>query len=109
MLDSIYEFFKTAINQQIVKDPVWATIALVGQFLFAGRFILQWIASEFKRKSYVPTGFWYLSIGGSVILFCYSIHIKNPIFMLSFFLSTMIYLRNLHLLYLESKRAAKIV
>jgi len=104
MLDSIYEFVKTAINQQIVGDPVWATVALVGQFLFGGRFVLQWIASEYKRKSYMPIGFWYLSIAGGTILFCYSIHIKNPIFMLSFFLSTLIYIRNLHLLHLESKK-----
>jgi lipid-A-disaccharide synthase-like uncharacterized protein len=105
MFDSVVEFTKTAINQQIVGDPVWATVALIGQFLFGSRFILQWLVSEYKQKSYVPTGFWYLSIAGSVILLSYSIHIKNPIFMLSFSLNTLIYIRNIHLLHLESKKS----
>jgi lipid-A-disaccharide synthase-like uncharacterized protein len=99
MLSSIYEFFKTAIMQQIIDDPIWAAVALIGQMIFAGRFVYQWLVSEYKKKSYVPIGFWYLSIIGSLILLCYSIHIKNPIFMLAFSLNTLIYFRNLHLLY----------
>jgi len=104
MFSSIIEFIKAAVNQQIVGDPVWATIALFGQVLFGSRFILQWLASEYRHKSHVPISFWYLSIAGSLILLSYSIHIKNPIFMLSFSLNTLIYLRNLHLLYLESRK-----
>ena len=106
MLNTIVEFVRTAINQQIVGDPLWATVALVGQVLFGGRFILQWMVSEYKQKSHVPISFWYLSIAGSLILFSYSIHIKNPIFMLSFSLNTLIYIRNLHLLHLESRKTA---
>jgi lipid-A-disaccharide synthase-like uncharacterized protein len=106
MINSIYEFLRTAISKEILCDPVWATIALIGQAFFAGRFILQWLVSEYRRKSYVPVAFWYLSIIGSLILLCYSVHIKNPIFMLSFSLNTLIYIRNLHLLYLESRRIA---
>jgi lipid-A-disaccharide synthase-like uncharacterized protein len=105
MMNSIYEFLRTAISKEIVGDPIWATVALIGQFFFAGRFILQWLVSEYKRKSHMPVMFWYMSILGSLILFVYSIHIKNPIFMLSFSLNTLIYIRNLHLLHLESKRA----
>jgi lipid-A-disaccharide synthase-like uncharacterized protein len=106
MTGSIIEGVKNAIDQQIVGDPVWAAIALIGQVFFGGRFILQWLASEHKHKSHVPTSFWYLSIAGSVLLLSYSIHIRNPIFVLSFSLNTMIYLRNLHLLYLESRQIA---
>jgi lipid-A-disaccharide synthase-like uncharacterized protein len=105
MFNSIFEFIRTAINQQIVGDPVWATLALFGQVLFGGRFVLQWLVSEYKQKSHVPVSFWYLSIAGSLILLSYSIHIKNPIFMLSFSLNTLIYLRNLHLLYLTSRKS----
>jgi len=99
MFDSIIEFLKSTITEQIVKDPVWATTALVGQAIFGGRFVLQWLVSEYKKRSYVPTAFWFLSLAGSLILLAYSIHIKNPIFMLSFSLNTLIYLRNLHLIY----------
>jgi lipid-A-disaccharide synthase-like uncharacterized protein len=104
MFHSVIEFFRTAISEQIVGDPIWATVALIGQFIFGGRFVLQWLVSEYRKKSYVPIEFWYLSILGSLILLAYSIHIKNPIFMLSFSFNTLIYVRNLHLLHLESRK-----
>lgn len=99
MLHSVVEFFKSAVMEQIVGDPFWATIALIGQFTFAARFILQWLVSEYKKRSHVPISFWYISIAGSCILLAYSIHIKNPVFMLGFSLNTLIYIRNLHLIY----------
>jgi len=99
MFDATIQFVKSAITEQIVQDPVWATTALVGQAIFGGRFVLQWLVSEYKKRSYVPTAFWFLSLAGSLILLAYSIHIKNPIFMLSFSLNTFIYLRNIHLIY----------
>lgn len=103
MISSFFAFLKSAINEQIVNDPFWATIALAGQVVFGGRFVLQWLASEYKKKSFVPTAFWYMSLVGSLILLSYSVHIKNPIFMLAFSLNTLIYLRNLHLIYLHEK------
>jgi len=99
MFDVVIQFVKSAIKEQVVNDPVWATTALVGQAIFGGRFVLQWLVSEYKKRSYVPTAFWFLSLAGSLILLSYSVHIKNPIFMLSFSLNTLIYLRNLHLIY----------
>jgi len=104
MFNSIIEFIKSSINEQIVNDPIWATIALVGQTVFAGRFVLQWIVSEYKKKSHVPTAFWVISVIGSLILLSYAIHIKNPIFMLAFSLNTLIYMRNLHLIYKHAKK-----
>jgi lipid-A-disaccharide synthase-like uncharacterized protein len=104
MFSSVIEFIKSAITEQIVGDPVWATVALVGQVVFGGRFVLQWIVSEYKRKSHVPTSFWYVSLVGSLILLSYSIHIKNPVFMLGFSLNTLIYIRNLHLIYKHAQK-----
>ena len=104
MLHSIIEFIKSAILEQIVGDPIWATIALMGQMVFASRFILQWIVSEYKKKSHVPTAFWFISLVGSLILLSYAVHIKNPIFMAGFSLNTLIYLRNIHLIYKHAKK-----
>lgn len=104
MFGSVIEFIKSAIAEQIVGDPIWATIALVGQLVFGGRFILQWIVSEYKKRSHVPTSFWFVSLVGSLILLSYSIHIKNPVFMLGFSLNTLIYIRNLHLIYNHAKK-----
>jgi lipid-A-disaccharide synthase-like uncharacterized protein len=104
MFSSVIEFIKSAITEQIIGDPVWATVALVGQVVFGGRFVLQWIVSEYKKKSHVPTSFWYVSLVGSFILLAYSIHIKNPVFVLGFSLNTVIYIRNLHLIYNHAKK-----
>jgi len=111
MLYSIIEFFKNAVAEKIVQDPLWATIGLFGQLIFGFRFVLQWIVSEYKKKSHVPTAFWFISIIGSLTLLSYSIHIKNPIFILGFSLNTLIYLRNLHLIYKNraQKEAATII
>jgi lipid-A-disaccharide synthase-like uncharacterized protein len=99
MFGSVIEFIRKAVTEQIMHDPFWASIGLLGQLFFGGRFILQWIASEYKGESIVPVAFWYLSVVGSLMLFGYSIHIRNPIFILGFSLNTLIYLRNLHLIY----------
>lgn len=106
MLDSIIEFFKSAITEQILEDPFWANLAFVGQVVFGGRFILQWIVSEYKKKSHVPIAFWYMSLAGSLILLSYSVHIKNPVLMLGFSLNTLIYIRNLHLIYKNARKQA---
>jgi len=106
MISSIIEFLKSAITEQILNDPVWATMGLVGQLTFGGRFVLQWLVSEYKKKSHVPTSFWYISLVGSIIMLVYSVHIKNPIFMFGFSLNTLIYVRNIHLIYNHAKRNA---
>ena len=93
-----------SLIKMISQDPVWSIVGFAGQFTFGGRFILQWIVSEYKKKSHVPTSFWYVSLVGSFILLAYSIHIKNPVFVLGFSLNTLIYVRNLHLIYNHSKK-----
>ncbi len=104
MFSSAIEFLKSAVIEQIIQDPVWATIALAGQITFGGRFILQWVVSEYKKRSHVPVAFWFMSLAGSLLLLTYSIHIKNPIFMLGFSLNTLIYMRNLHLIYKHAQK-----
>jgi lipid-A-disaccharide synthase-like uncharacterized protein len=50
------------------EEIIWLSIGFLGQFLFAMRFIIQWIVSEKKRDSVIPIAFWYFSIGGGAIL-----------------------------------------
>ena len=107
VINSVIEFLKNAVTEQVVGDPAWAVIALAGQVVFGGRFVLQWIASEYKGRSHVPNAFWFMSLVGSLILLCYSIHIKNPIFMLAFSLNTLIYLRNIHLIYRHARKGVE--
>ena len=76
-------------------DKLWLATGLVGQALFFGRFFVQWIASERQKASVVPKSFWYFSIGGGLVLLAYSIHRRDPVFILGQATGLFIYLRNL--------------
>jgi lipid-A-disaccharide synthase-like uncharacterized protein len=45
-----------------MSKTVWLVIGFLGQGLFTARFLVQWIYSEKKRKSLIPTAFWYFSM-----------------------------------------------
>ena len=79
----------------------WVVVGLGGQLLFTARFLVQWIASERARRSVVPLAFWYLSIGGGVILLAYAIYRKDPVFIFGQSMGLFIYLRNLWLIRVE--------
>ncbi len=98
MVDAIMELVRTYIINPIARDPYWEATAFVGEAIFGGRFILQWIISEIKKKSYIPTAFWYMSVIGSLILLVYSVHIEKPVLILAFALQILIYIRNLALI-----------
>jgi lipid-A-disaccharide synthase-like uncharacterized protein len=77
---------------------------LCGQAIFASRFIVQWIASERKKRSVIPLSFWWLSIAGSLTLLTYAIYQQDPVFILGQSTGMLIYLRNLYLLRRHPKR-----
>lgn len=81
------------------SDTLWLALGFVGQMLFAMRFVLQWLASEQRKQSIVPTSFWYFSIGGSLALLAYSLHRLDPVFIIGQAAGTFIYLRNLQLIH----------
>jgi len=88
---------------ELSQEPIWTTVGFVGQFTFGGRFILQWLVSEYKKRSHVPTAFWFMSLVGSLLLLAYSIHRAEPIFILGFSLNILIYLRNINLIFKHKK------
>ena len=79
-------------------ELLWIGIGLCGQILFAGRFIVQWIASEKERKSHIPLAFWYFSLAGGIVLTLYAIYRRDPVFLLGQGLGLLIYVRNLWLI-----------
>lgn len=86
-------------------SKIWLGLGFFAQLLFSARFLVQWLASERAGKSIVPLLFWYLSIAGSVLLLAYSIHRKDPVFILGQSLGIFIYSRNLYLIRREKKAA----
>ena len=61
-------------------------------------------SQRIQKKVSRAGAFWFMSLAGSIILLAYSVHEKNPVFMLGFSLNMLIYLRNLHLIYNHAKR-----
>lgn len=81
-----------------IQEPL-VLFGLLGQFIFMLRFVLQWFVSERLGRSHVPIGFWYLSLGGGVMLLIYGIFDHDPVIVLGQSLGLGIYGRNLVLIY----------
>jgi lipid-A-disaccharide synthase-like uncharacterized protein len=77
---------------------LWLVVGFLGQVLFSLRFLVQWVASERKRRSVVPTTFWYLSLGGSALLLAYAVYRQDPVFILGQAFGFVVYTRNLMLI-----------
>jgi len=76
----------------------WLVIGLIGQTAFFLRFVVQWLVSEKKGESTIPVVFWYFSLAGGLILFCYAIHKKDPVFIMGQSSGIIVYIRNLFLI-----------
>jgi lipid-A-disaccharide synthase-like uncharacterized protein len=92
--------FKGAIDHFLnqLHDP-WTWFGLCAQGLFFLRFFWQWVVSERHKQSIVPVAFWYFSLGGAVSMFMYGTHRRDLVVMLGGLLPTVIYIRNLMLIY----------
>jgi lipid-A-disaccharide synthase-like uncharacterized protein len=83
-------FFK---NEDI---PFWLlSLGIVSQTIFTLRFVYQWIYSEKRKDSSLPTGFWALSLIGSLLILSYAICRRDPVLFVGHVLGAMIYSRNL--------------
>jgi lipid-A-disaccharide synthase-like uncharacterized protein len=77
----------------------WLVFGLLAQTMFFMRFVVQWIASERRKESYIPIAFWYLSLTGGIGLLIYSIQIRDPVFILGQSIGVVVYVRNLTFIY----------
>jgi lipid-A-disaccharide synthase-like uncharacterized protein len=85
----------------------WDLIAAFGflaQAIFAMRFIIQWIASERRRVSHIPLGFWWLSLSGGVLMTMYGLLRRDPVIILGQAPGLVVYVRNLMLIYRHAER-----
>ncbi len=96
----------TMMGVTSAADAIWVTVGLLGQLMFTGRFIVQWLASERAKRSVVPVAFWYFSLLGGAIVLAYGIHKLDPVIILGQLPGTVIYSRNLWLIRSE-KRAGQ--
>lgn len=92
-------------NWLISQLNFWVLLGLFGQSLFMLRFVFQWIHSERAKQSVIPEIFWYFSLAGSAIVLIYAIHKQDLVFILSQSLGSIIYIRNIQLIWRNRKQA----
>lgn len=90
----------------MISEKLWLGVGFGGQALFAARFLVQWWHSERSRRSVIPMGFWYCSLGGGATLLLYAIHRRELVFMIGQASGLVVYLRNIHLV--RRERASQI-
>ena len=81
----------------ITTEHIWLGIGFLGQGLFFGRWLVQWLASEKKAESQVPVSFWYMSLIGGLITLAYAIYREDAVFIAGQSIGTLVYIRNLML------------
>jgi len=84
----------------------WVLLGFLGQALFSCRFLIQWIASERRGASVIPTAFWWFSLGGGLCLLVYAISRQDPVFIVGQASGLVVYTRNLILLRKTRRRGA---
>ena len=84
-------------------ETIWLGIGFLGQGLFFGRWVVQWIASEKKAESQVPISFWYMSLIGGLITLAYAIYREDPVFIAGQSIGSIVYIRNLMLIFRASQ------
>jgi lipid-A-disaccharide synthase-like uncharacterized protein len=81
----------------VSKMVFWLSVGFLGQAFFTARFLVQWLASEKKRKSVVPVAFWWLSLLGGTAILSYAIFRRDPVIITGQGMGLVVYVRNLML------------
>lgn len=100
-------FWEVLLNVSSPAGFLWVAIGLLGQLLFTGRMLVQWLISEKHRRSVVPTAFWWMSLIGATMLLVYFIWRKEPIGILGQATGWFIYVRNLWLIHFQGNHPDK--
>jgi lipid-A-disaccharide synthase-like uncharacterized protein len=83
----------------------WVCVGFFGQLCFSGRMFLQWLVSERKQASIVTSSFWWFSLVGGMMLFCYFVWRRDLVGVLGQSSGIVIYARNIQLIRLQQRAA----
>ncbi len=84
-------------NVERPEEFAWVAVGLLGEAIFAGRMLVQWIQSERRRESVVNPIFWWMSLVGSAMLIVYFCWRRDAVGVIGQF-AIFIYVRNLMLI-----------
>ena len=77
------------------EGAAWRACVLAGQAAWSSRFVVQWWIAESGRPGSLTASFWWLSLGGNVLLLVYAIHLGDPVYVAGFALGPLVQVRNL--------------
>lgn len=83
----------------------WVALGALGQGVFAGRMIVQWLVSEKEKRSVVPPIFWWMSLAGGLALSVYFVWRQEIIGFIGQCTGITVYVRNLSLIMNASAQA----
>lgn len=90
------------------KVPLWLVVfGSAGQFIFTVRFVYQWYYSYHRHESFLPIGFWVISIIGSGIIVAYGCFRLDPVLILGQSVGFVTYTRNIMLEIKRQRRENK--
>jgi lipid-A-disaccharide synthase-like uncharacterized protein len=94
-----YASTRESAFQEQAKTWLWIGVGVIGQGLFALRFLIQWVVTEIKQRSVIPNVFWYLSLAASALLI--SAHVQRQEWLYAIGISTtlLVYVRNIYWLH----------
>jgi lipid-A-disaccharide synthase-like uncharacterized protein len=79
-----------------IEWTAWKAIGWLGNAVFFSRFFVQWYATEKLKRVVVPVAFWWLSLGGSLLLLSYAVfHDRDSVFIFAYAFTWIPYIRNL--------------
>ena len=88
----------TIFNVTSAAGLAWVAVGLLGQLLFTGRMLVQWLTSEKSKRSVMPVSFWWMSLVGATMLLVYFIWRRDIVGILGQATGWIIYIRNLVLI-----------
>jgi lipid-A-disaccharide synthase-like uncharacterized protein len=86
-----------------VEWSVWKVLGWLGNAAFSLRFLIQWYATEKRKRVVVPTTFWWLSLMGSLLFLIYSLRQRDSVFIFAYAFNWIPYIRNLIIHYRHSQ------
>jgi len=93
--NNLYDIDRLFRNKNISTALlIWGSIA---QIIFTLRFVYQWLYSEKNKESSLPSGFWILSLTGSLMILSYAIMRKDPVLFIGQIFGFVVYTRNIYL------------
>lgn len=94
----VFQDASSFINRFIHNEDIPLGLIIfgsAGQIIFTLRFVYQWFYSFRKKESYLPEGFWIISLIGSGVIVTYGIIRRDPVLILGQSVGFFAYTRNL--------------